>query len=80
MDITGTSVVDTGVAMQLIRSAEAALLLGCRTILVGVQPEIDQTVVGLGVDLRGLATRSTLAAGLQEPLRFVHRRMVAIDE
>ena len=71
---------DTGVAMQLIRSAEAARLLGCRTILVGVQPEIAQTVVGLGVDLRGLATRSTLAAGLQEALRLVHRRMVAIDE
>jgi anti-anti-sigma regulatory factor len=80
VDITGTSVVDTGVAMQLIRSAEAARLLGCRTILVGVQPEIAQALVGLGVDLRGLATRSTLAAGLQEALRLVDRRIAAIDE
>jgi anti-anti-sigma regulatory factor len=80
VDITGTSVVDTGVAMQLIRSAEAARLLGCRTILVGVQPEIAQTLVGLGVNLRGITTRSTLAAGLQEALRLVHRRVVAIDE
>jgi anti-anti-sigma regulatory factor len=80
VDITGTSVVDTGVAIQLIRSAEAARLLGCRTILVGVQPEIAQTLVGLGVDLRGIATRSTLAAGLQEALRLVRRRVIATDE
>jgi anti-anti-sigma regulatory factor len=80
VDITGTSVVDTGVAMQIIRSAEAARLLGCRTILVGVQPEIAQTLVGLGVDLRGIATRSTLAVGLQEALRLVHRRVIATGE
>jgi anti-anti-sigma regulatory factor len=79
IDITGTTVVDTGVAMQLIRSAEAARLLGCRTILVGVQPEIAQTLVGLGVALSGLMTRSTLAAGLQDALRLVHRRIVTID-
>jgi rsbT co-antagonist protein RsbR len=68
VDITGTSLVDTNVAMQLVRSANAARLLGCRTILVGVQPEVAQTLVGLGVDLRGIATRSTLAEGLQMAL------------
>lgn len=71
VDITGTSVVDTSVAMQLIHAADAARLLGCDTILVGVQPEIAQTLVGLGVDLRGITTRSTLAEGLQAALRKV---------
>jgi anti-anti-sigma regulatory factor len=71
VDITGTSVVDTNVAIQLIRAADAARLLGCDTILVGVQPEIAQTLVGLGVDLRGITTRSTLAEGLQAALRKV---------
>jgi anti-anti-sigma regulatory factor len=80
VDITGTSVVDTDVAMQLIRSAEAARLLGCRTILVGIQPEIAQTLVGLGVHLRGIATRSTLAGGLQEALLVVRRRIVMLDD
>ena len=79
VDITGTSLVDTNVAMQLVRSADAARLLGCRTILVGVQPEIAQTLVGLGVDLRGIATRSTLAEGLQLALGVVRRRLVHID-
>jgi anti-anti-sigma regulatory factor len=71
VDITGTSVVDTNVAIQLIRAADAARLLGCDTILVGVQPEIAQTLVGLGIDLRGITTRSTLAEGLQAALRKV---------
>jgi anti-anti-sigma regulatory factor len=79
VDITGTPVVDTGVAMQLVRSAEAARLLGCRTILVGVQPEIAQTLVGLGLDLRGITTRATLGDGLQEALRMVGQRIVPIE-
>jgi anti-anti-sigma regulatory factor len=78
VDITGAPVVDTSVAMQLVRSAEAARLLGCRTILVGVQPEIAQALVGLGVDLRGITTRATLADGLQEALRLVGQRLAPI--
>jgi anti-anti-sigma regulatory factor len=80
VDITGVSVIDTVVARQLIQSAEAARLLGCRTILVGVQPEIAQTLVGLGIDLSGIASYATLADGLQEALRLVHRKLVTIDE
>ena len=79
VDITGTPVVDTNVAMQLIRAADAARLLGCETILVGVQPEIAQTLVGLGVDLRGITTRSTLAEGMQAALHMVGFRLVHSD-
>lgn len=78
VDITGTPVVDTSVAMQLVRSAEAARLLGCRTVLVGVRPEIAQTLVGLGVDLHGISTRATLADGLQEALAIVGQRIVRV--
>jgi rsbT co-antagonist protein RsbR len=56
VDITGVPIVDTSVALQLIRAADAAKLLGCQTILVGVRPEIAQILVGLGIDLRGIAT------------------------
>jgi anti-anti-sigma regulatory factor len=80
IDITGVSVIDAVVARQLIQSAEAARLLGCRTILVGVQPEIAQTLVGLGADLSGITSYATLADGLQEALRLVRRRLVTIDE
>jgi rsbT co-antagonist protein RsbR len=64
--------------MQLIRGADAARLLGCQTILVGVRPEIAQTLVGLGIDLRGISTRATLSEGLETALRIVRRRIVAV--
>ncbi len=75
VDITGVPIVDTSVALQLIRAADAARLLGCQTILVGVRPEIAQTLVGLGVDLRGIATRATLADGLETALRLSRRQI-----
>lgn len=80
VDITGVTIVDTAVAMQIVRSADAARLLGCRTLLVGVRPEIAQTLVGLGADLRGITTRATLAEGLREALRLVHRRLVTFED
>jgi rsbT co-antagonist protein RsbR len=64
IDITGVSVVDTQVANALIRAAQAVKLLGANVVLTGIRPEIAQTLVGLGVDLGGLTTRSTLQAGI----------------
>jgi PAS domain S-box-containing protein len=64
LDITGVSVVDTQVANALIRAAQAVKLLGARVVLTGIRPEVAQTLVGLGVDLAGIVTRSTLQAGI----------------
>jgi rsbT co-antagonist protein RsbR len=47
--------------------------------LVGVRPEISQTLVGLGIDLRGISTRATLADGLETALRVVRRQIVAVS-
>jgi ribose transport system substrate-binding protein len=65
IDITGVAMVDTGVAHYLLQAARAAQLLGTRVILVGISPEIAQTVVQLGVDLSSLPTYSSLRAGLE---------------
>jgi anti-anti-sigma regulatory factor len=78
VDITGVPIVDTSVALQLIRAADAARLLGCKTVLVGVRPEIAQTLVGLGIDLHGITTRATLANGLETALQIVRRQIVAV--
>jgi anti-anti-sigma regulatory factor len=64
IDITGVSVVDTQVANALLRAAQAVKLLGAQVVLTGIRPEIAQTLVGLGVELSGLITRSTLQAGI----------------
>lgn len=69
IDITGVVVVDTQVANTLISAAQAVNLLGTRVALTGIRPEIAQTLVGLGVDLRGIVTYSTLQAGIAYALR-----------
>jgi rsbT co-antagonist protein RsbR len=60
LDITGVPVVDTHVAQTLLQVAQAARLLGARPLLVGIRPEVAQTMVALGVDVGGLATYSNL--------------------
>jgi DNA-binding LacI/PurR family transcriptional regulator/anti-anti-sigma regulatory factor len=73
LDITGVPVVDTQVANTLIRVARTASLLGSRVILVGIRPEIAQSIVGLGISLESLATQSTLAAAV-EALQYERNR------
>jgi rsbT co-antagonist protein RsbR len=69
LDITGVPIVDTQVADALLRAAQAVQLLGARIIITGIRPEIAQTIVGLGVDLRGIATEASLQAALTRALQ-----------
>jgi anti-anti-sigma factor len=64
LDITGVPVVDTQVADTLIRAAKAVKLLGTQLILTGIRPEVAQTLVVLGADLRDIITKSTLQSGI----------------
>jgi anti-anti-sigma factor len=68
LDITGVPVVDTAVAGLLLRAAQAARLLGAEPVLVGIGPEVAQTLVGLGVSLGDLTTRANLASGVRYAL------------
>lgn len=63
-DITGVPVVDTHVAQVLIQTASAARLLGAEVLLVGVRPEVAQTMVSLGIDLQGFATHADLRSAV----------------
>ncbi|MCS6880380.1 MAG: PAS domain-containing protein [Oscillochloridaceae bacterium] len=64
LDITGVKVVDTQVAGALIRSAQSARLLGARVVLTGISPEIAQTLVHIGADMREMITKPTLQQGI----------------
>lgn len=66
LDVTGVAVVDTQVAAALLRVADAARLMGASTMLVGIRPEVAQTLVHLGVDLGDLRTAATLQVGLND--------------
>lgn len=64
LDITGVPVVDTYVAQGLLQTVQAARLLGAEVVLVGVRPEVAQSVVGLGVDLRFMRSFADLQTAL----------------
>jgi rsbT co-antagonist protein RsbR len=68
VDITGVPIIDTQVAHGIIQVVQATRLLGAEVVLVGIRPEVAQTVVGLGVDLSILRTQSTLQGGIARAL------------
>lgn len=55
-DITGVPVVDTQVAQVLLQTTAAVKLLGARAMLVGIRPEVAQTIISLGLDMGALTT------------------------
>jgi anti-anti-sigma regulatory factor len=65
IDITSVPLVDTQVASSLLQTTQAAKLLGAYVILVGVRPEIAQSIIALGLDISQIVTYPTLAAAIK---------------
>ncbi|MBU8792232.1 RsbT co-antagonist protein RsbRA [Oceanobacillus caeni] len=78
IDITGVPVVDTMVAHHLIQAAEAVRLIGAKCILVGIRPEIAQTIVNLGIDLTNFPTKSSLKKGFMAALEMTNRKVTDV--
>ncbi|MGP4074044.1 RsbT co-antagonist protein RsbRA [Piscibacillus sp. B03] len=80
IDITGVPVVDTMVAHHIIQAAEAVRLIGATCILVGIRPEIAQTIVNLGIDLSKFPTKSSLKRGFEKALEMTNREIAKVGE
>ncbi|EMG26862.1 RsbT co-antagonist protein RsbRA [Listeria fleischmannii] len=76
IDITGVPVVDTMVAHHIIQASEAVRLVGCQPMLVGIRPEIAQTIVNLGIELDKIITTNTLKKGMERALALTNREIV----
>lgn len=77
-DVTGLPIIDTQVAQVLLHTTAAVRLLGAQVVIVGIRPEVAQTMVALQLDLGAIATYPDLqeavaatlrAAGWQQPER-----------
>jgi PAS domain S-box-containing protein len=74
LDISGVPTIDTQVAQHLLKTVQAASLMGTVSILSGVRPETAQAMVHLGIDIGQLKSRNQLRDALQLALRMLHER------
>jgi rsbT co-antagonist protein RsbR len=51
LDITGILLIDSQVALGIVNLVRAVRLLGAEVLLVGIRPEVAQSIVGLGLNL-----------------------------
>ncbi|HEX5692112.1 MAG TPA: HAMP domain-containing protein [Roseiflexaceae bacterium] len=65
LDLTGVPIVDHQIANDVIELIQAARLLGAEVVIVGIRPEVAQALVALSIDLKGIASFSTLQGGMQ---------------
>jgi rsbT co-antagonist protein RsbR len=80
IDITGVPIVDTMVAHHLIQASEAVRLVGADCVLVGIRPEIAQTIVNLGIHLGKFPTTSSLRKGIQLALSMTGREIIQVEK
>ncbi|WP_417898248.1 RsbT co-antagonist protein RsbRA [Bacillus haimaensis] len=80
IDITGVPVVDTMVAHHIIQAAEAVRLVGAKCLLVGIRPEIAQTIVNLGINLDQIITKNSLKKGIETALEITNRKIVTAGD
>lgn len=74
LDISGVPTIDTQVAQHLLKTVQAANLMGTISILSGVRPETAQAMVHLGIDIGQLKSRNTLRDALQLALQMLRDR------
>ncbi len=71
LDITGVPLVDTRVANHLIKTVRAARLLGARGIIVGISPEVADTLISLDVAFQDISTYFSLRQGLEAAISML---------
>jgi len=69
LDITGVPIVDSQVAQGLLTVVQAARLLGAKVVLIGIRPEVAQSLVQLGIDLANVMTSVDLQTALDGDTR-----------
>jgi len=75
IDITGVPTIDTATAQHLMDTVRAVKLLGAKSIVTGISPQIAQTIVHLGIDLSEILSFASLADGFKIALGYLGLKM-----
>lgn len=74
IDLTGADGIDHRTGDHIMRLVRAVELVGVRGIVVGIRPEVAQTIVSLGVDLSRIITLANLRDALVHCMNGAGRR------
>ncbi|WP_175991458.1 STAS domain-containing protein [Bacillus sp. Marseille-Q1617] len=66
IDISGVAIVDTMVANQIFLLVSALDLIGVKSIITGMRPEVAQTATQLGLDFSKIAIYSNLERAIED--------------
>jgi rsbT co-antagonist protein RsbR len=64
LDVTGLPTMDSDAAQTLLQATQASRLLGTQLVLVGLTPNVAQTIVGLGLDLSSIRIERDLQSAV----------------
>ncbi|MCA9699102.1 MAG: STAS domain-containing protein [Myxococcales bacterium] len=64
VDLSGVWTLDSHLCATLARLSLAAKMMGAKTVLSGMKPEIAMTLEAMGIELRGIQTVATLEDAL----------------
>ncbi len=79
IDLTGVPIIDTSVAQHIMKTIDAARLLGSRVVLTGISPEGAQTLTKLGIRFGDVISRASLRAGIAEALLITGMRIAPME-
>jgi rsbT co-antagonist protein RsbR len=63
LDITAVAAVDTEVAAHILKTIEAARLMGVETLVTGITSEVARVLVSLGIEMGDVRTLADLRSG-----------------
>ncbi|KAB2331205.1 STAS domain-containing protein [Cytobacillus depressus] len=75
IDLSGVPYIDTSVVNHLFKIVKGIKILGCSTILTGINPDTAETMIELGIEIDNeVKTRSDLQQALQDIRPFISRK------
>ncbi|WP_299741361.1 STAS domain-containing protein [Rossellomorea sp. y25] len=69
IDLSGVVLVDTMVAQQIFHLIDALNLLGVKSVITGIRPEVAQTAIHLGLDFSTIHTKNSLERIIAEVIQ-----------